>query len=497
MKRNLVATVCVAAVMVASGVLAAYWLGAFAPDQVTIDGGIVLSESNAELTIWSYCPEVRIDLAGFEGTVLIRNCVPGAIVTGVDDFEKIGDTAISFAVNGRDDEVTIAPPPLQGQAKFAVMGDSQGRNYVLSAILSRTRGCEFALICGDVTPSGTAEEYQAFWETVSQSPVPVYCTMGNHDVKNEGVAEYTARFGNAQYSFDYGNLRFAVVDSSALSISEEQVEWVRETLDGAEHKVMVTHAPPFDPFGLNHTLDPSSCERVIALAESEAIDAVFTGHIHAYNHTILAGTDFIISGGAGAAMIEGQHHFVNVTYDGNGAFSYEKCEVIVDDPQAPHITLVGKDESSVNVTYEDLLAMPQQSGYSSFENYYGNIGGQGDYSGVAVADLLARVGGMSEGDLLRVTAGDGYIQEFGYLNIYPDESWLELQGVVIVALSMNSVTIPDWEDGPKLLMLAPDGLYSNSDCEATSYDDQGYSLYPSAGARWVKNVATMQVVPCP
>ena len=316
-------------------------------------------------------------------------------------------------------------------------------------------------------------------------------------MRNSGALEYAAVLGSPQFSFDFGGVRFAVVDSSDLNMTEERATWARDVFEGAEYKVMMTHAPPYDPFDNDHTLQEDSCGRLIELVESEEVDAVFTGHIHAYNHTITAGTDFIISGGAGATMVEGEHHFVKVAFDPASTFSFEKCEVIADDLFPSHITLTGRDGESVDMSFEDLLSLPQETGYSSFENYYGNIGGEGDYSGVAVESLLTFVGGMDEGDLLRVTAADGYSQDFGYLNVYPEESWLEMQGIMIIALSMDSIDTPDWGEGPKLLMLAPDGLYSNSDCEATSYDDQGYAVYPSAGARWVKNVMTIQVIPCP
>jgi hypothetical protein len=64
---------------------------------------------------------------------------------------------------------------------------------------------------------------------------------------------------------------------------------------------------------------------------------------------------------------------------------------------------------------------------------------------------------------------------------------------MIIALEMDSVVAPDWDEGPRVAMIPQDGLYSNSDCELTSYPGQGYSVYPSAGARWVKNVMTIVV----
>ncbi len=100
---------------------------------------------------------------------------------------------------------------------------------------------------------------------------------------------------------------------------------------------------------------------------------------------------------------------------------------------------------------------------------------------------------LEEGDILRVVGSDGYDEEFGYLNVYPDDDWLALQGEMILAMEYEGAVVPDWDDGPRLVFLAPDGLYSNSDCEATSYEDQGYHLYPSAGARWVRLVVSIVV----
>ena len=130
---------------------------------------------------------------------------------------------------------------------------------------------------------------------------------------------------------------------------------------------------------------------------------------------------------------------------------------------------------------------------SSYENLYGNIAGEGHYTGVLIRDLLELVGGMVEDGLLKITAVDGYYQEFGYLNAYPNATWLSLQGEMIVALEFDGVLAGEWAEGPRTAMLPDDGLYSNSDCELTSYDGQGYWVYESAGARWVKNTLTITV----
>jgi len=254
--------------------------------------------------------------------------------------------------------------------------------------------------------------------------------------------------------------------------------------------------PCYDPFTFNHTLDAGSCERVQQFALEEGLAAVFTGHVHGYYLLAVDGTDFMITGGAGGTLTEGVHHHVEVTVS-DGDFSYEKVDLVTDIVPSEHVSLAGKDGQVVNITFEELAAMESESAYSSYENLYGNIAGGGTYSGPTVASLIALVGGMAEGDTLRVTSIDGYVQEFGYLNVVPSEEWALLQGSMVLAWSFDGSTMPDWEEGPRLAFLAPDGVYGNEDCELTSYPDQGWFDYPSAGARWSKNVAMIEVIAGP
>jgi predicted phosphodiesterase len=460
-------------------------------ESVEVEGGEVLSQTSDSLTVRCLGPEVALILKGFEGTVTFTNCFPGSTLSGHDGAETREGTNVMCTVEGPSADLLLRAPE-KDSFRFAVMGDSQGRNDILAEALEEAGGCDFVIHCGDTTPSGQASEYDAFESVLRAAPMPVMVTPGNHDVKLDGGEEFASRFGPTAFSFDYSGTRFAFVDSSDQDISEEEIDWLRGTFEGAVRKVLVTHMPSFDPFGDDHTLDAASCERVRLLASQEGVDAVFTGHIHAYNLTDEGGTDYLISGGAGGILVEGVHHIVIVTVDEAG-FSYEKIDLDYVPPIYPYVQVVGRSGLSLNLTYEELMAMDLLEGDSSYENLYGNIAGQGHYRGVPVRALLDLVGGMSEDDILTVTAADGYFQEFGYLNAHPDAAWLDLQGEMVVSLEMDGVLAPTWTEGPRIAMLPEDGLYSNSDCEATSYAGQGYYLYESAGARWVKNTLVISV----
>jgi len=326
---------------------------------------------------------------------------------------------------------------------------------------------------------------------LNSSKTPVLTTDGNHDVKNNGVKQYNARFGPTQYSFEYGGVTFAFVDSSNQDINATQINWMRGVFADASRKVIVTHVPCYDPIDGNHTLDAASCDRIENFALQENVDAVLSGHVHTFNDLRINNTDFVITGGAGGSLSAGTYHYVIVNVTA-GPFSINKVNIVWNQTAPTYITVFGNGRT-VNLTLEDLLVLTQVEGYSSFENQYGNVGGKGNYSGVEISQLLALIGGITDGKILRITATDGYYETFGYGNVYPNATWLGLQGKMILALECNGLSIPTWQDGPRLAMLPQDGRYSNSDCQLTSYPNQGYSLNPSGGARWVRNVNSISV----
>jgi predicted phosphodiesterase len=490
MKRREIVAIATAAILIAGGFAAAIWWYS-GDDEITVDGGILAGAQENGIEVRCVAPEVTITLAGYSGHVRVRNCVPGSSVEGLGGEVSWSGTDISFDVDGQREPIRVVPPT-KSEFSFAIIGDSQGHNNVLQVVLETIQDCEFVIHCGDLTPSGMSDEYAAVEEALNSSAVPVYTTVGNHDVKNEGAVEYTSRLGPMEYYFDYGGMRFAFIDTSDLNFTEAQADWLREVFDGVQGRIVVTHVPSCDPFGDNHTLMDESCSRFQDLAEELALTAVFNGHIHAYDHSVIGQTDFVITGGAGGTLVAGSHHFVVATLSDDG-FSFEKTDIELEFTPGTGITLVGGDGASLNITFEELAEMDMIEGDSSYENYFGTIGGTGYYSGVSITDLVELVGGMSDGDVLTITSSDGYLQTYGYLNVYPNETWNLAQGEMILALEYDSFAVPDWDSGPRIAMMPADGLYSNEDCELTSYYGQGYWLYPSAGARWVGCASTISV----
>jgi hypothetical protein len=230
--------------------------------------------------------------------------------------------------------------------------------------------------------------------------------------------------------------------------------------------------------------------------QDHGVELVVSGHIHVFNHTRMGGTDYVISGGGGGRLYDeqeggGYHHFTIFHVDEKSiSLEVHRIEEDFDPVESVHIS--GRN-GNVTITLEDIVLMDSLTGNSSYQNSLGNWRGGGEYSGVLVSDLIDLVGGMIPGDSLVVESRDGYYQEFCPANVYPNATWHEIQGDMVLSYEFDGSRMPGWEEGFLVAFLTPDGGYSNDDCMRSSCIGQGCEVYNSAGARWVREVATLRV----
>ncbi|MFX1562253.1 MAG: hypothetical protein ACFFDP_02980 [Promethearchaeota archaeon] len=158
--------------------------------------------------------------------------------------------------------------------------------------------------------------------------------------------------------------------------------------------------------------------------------------------------------------------------------------------EAFQISLIN-DSNTMTVTSSQIEAMDSTEAFSSFQNRYLNWGNQGTYKGVLLSDLIELIGTMGPNDAVEVKAADDYSQYYSYDNLYPNETFLEIQGQLVLAYEYNGTAPPSWSDGPRTVFLPADGGYSVDDANMTTHPSW---FVGTAGGRCVKNVHSIKLL---
>lgn len=252
--------------------------------------------------------------------------------------------------------ITVTPNDEKDFSQFVVMGDNRNGYATFSSIITQinTANPIFAIDNGDLVFGGDPNRYRLFYETISKLEVPLYTTLGNHDIRKGGRSIYTALFGPAYYSFSYRGNHFVFLDSSRgwadkQAIPEEQYKWLEKDLKHNQDKriFVISHIPPrdirsfklentfpnqpgvemtsvFERIMNNYTLykainhgfpDRGETLRFENLMAKYKVNTVFLSHIHSYQSYVKDNVRYLVSGGAGAELLttESFYHYLRVT----------------------------------------------------------------------------------------------------------------------------------------------------------------------------------------
>lgn len=218
---------------------------------------------------------------------------------------------------------------------FAVLGDNRNGDAIFSEIISKINNdkeIEFVMTTGDLTPSGTRDEYDNYYKLAGQCRVRIYDCMGNHDIGRwgSGTKIFNKKNGNPYYYFDKDGCRFIVLDNSGRSMGRKQISWLEKALEHKGAIFVFIHKPLFDPTGnfpKYIMLNKSERNILYTLFRRAKVNCVFVGHIHGYGKGVDRGVVEILTAGAGAPLYlprfsGGFNHYVKVKYE-NGVFSDE------------------------------------------------------------------------------------------------------------------------------------------------------------------------------
>jgi len=194
-------------------------------------------------------------------------------------------------------------------------GDSAAHQSVVNRMLLASPAPGLATHTGDLTNNGTTAEYQTFFNVERDllKRVALFPGIGNHDTSN--LANYCQLFalpGNERwYSLRYGNSAFHILDNySPDTAGTPQYNWFLSELsaDSADpavrHIFVFFHEPPYTTNSA-YSGNLRARRHLCPLFERFRVRIAFQGHVHAYEHSLVNGVHYIISGGGGAALATG------------------------------------------------------------------------------------------------------------------------------------------------------------------------------------------------
>ncbi|MEY8001112.1 metallophosphoesterase [Clostridium sp. Mt-5] len=350
-----------------SGSISSYvWNGS----EVAIKGGFVKGKTidnrteNLILRSISPTPEISIR-ANSKGnkTFYLRLENINPVDTNFSNIEKnqvkiIDSHTVALAISLKaNEEKTIKAVPKDNTDgfEFVMLGDNRDGYQTFSQILDQINAIDpaFTVDDGDLVFGGEPHKYRLFYESVAKLKVPLYTTLGNHDIRENGRPTYTKLFGPPYYSFDYKNVHLVFLDSSRgftekVAIPEEQYKWLENDLKSAKGKLIFvfSHIPPSDPRkyvdantlpnisdeerpglierimnnysqykSLNHGFpDQAEAKRFENIMTKYHVHTVFLSHIHSYFSYIKDNVRYVISGGGGAELLttNSYYHYLRV-----------------------------------------------------------------------------------------------------------------------------------------------------------------------------------------
>lgn len=147
--------------------------------------------------------------------------------------------------------------------RFAFMGDSQ-RHYTETeefvTHINKQNGIDFVIHGGDIANYGATDEFIWVRDIMNKLKCPYVAIVGNHDCIGTGNFAYSEIFGEYNFAFTAGDIRFICLNTNTLefhsSVPVPDFSFIRNELrkDSADYSktVIAMHARPgHDQFNNN------------------------------------------------------------------------------------------------------------------------------------------------------------------------------------------------------------------------------------------------------
>lgn len=274
--------------------------------KIEVQGGVLRKiPGPVPVEVWATSPSLTLKVDGVspETPLAVANLLPQAYYgkQPADAIKEAGPGQILITKPGTYQFI----PQTVDSYTFAVMGDPREHVGTFGKALEAAGECLFALVLGDLADRGDREHLSEIAEIARLSPIPVYCTVGNHDLQGGGRKYYREFFGEEDYSFRIGSDLFAVMDNGAdyPRLGDKRLLELEKALSAGPYRnsFVFMHMPPVDPRpGENHHMQcvpmKNQLGRILIRFKPTLL---FASHIHRHVTSRFEGVPVIISGAVG------------------------------------------------------------------------------------------------------------------------------------------------------------------------------------------------------
>jgi len=198
--------------------------------------------------------------------------------------------------------------------RFAVYGDTRTQDDIHRRIVERivVQKPSLAINTGDLVADGRElDQWERFFQ-ISQpliQSVPLYPVLGNHEQNSPLYFRFFSLPGAERYySFNWGDCHFIALDSDEPYLtSPDQLKWLQDDLE--RHKdypyiIVFFHHPPHTLVKDRISFAQKVRQVLCPILEKYRVSVVFCGHDHNYQHFLINGIHYIVTGGGGAPLYD-------------------------------------------------------------------------------------------------------------------------------------------------------------------------------------------------
>jgi len=200
--------------------------------------------------------------------------------------------ALACVVHAQN-QVAVKLPLHSGSVRFAVIGDSGTGNKEQYEVARQLQAYQqvvkfdFIIMLGDNiygghSPDDFKRKFEVPYKPLLDAGVKFYASLGNHDDPNiERLYKPFNMNGERYYTFKRGDTQFYALDSTYMDA--RQLTWLEQNLrsSNARWKICYFHHPLYND-GKMHGPDLDLRNQLTPLLRSYGVNAVFSGHEHAY-----------------------------------------------------------------------------------------------------------------------------------------------------------------------------------------------------------------------